>query len=482
MVLAALTEHGEVVSSNPAPDGLELFDGRQIDAWIATDHEQDSVGQAAGGVSEVSTVEVGELEVGAPQAEPQAIEPEPQPEATATNAQTAAKATRTVRVDAGRLDSLMHLMGELVIHRTAVDALTSGLDVPGLQQAVQELTRSSQALQAMVMQVRMIPVDIVFLRFPRLVRDLASKTGKEVKLELLGSDTELDRTVVDAIGDPLVHLVRNAVDHGLESPDDRDASGKPRHGTISLVASQAGGSVIIEVRDDGRGIDPGAVGRKAASLGLIDAQAASDIDLRTAIELLFAPGFSTSETTSEISGRGVGMDAVRAKIRQLGGEVLIDSTPGMGTSAQIRLPLTLAIVSALQVEVAGAPFAFPIDRIERTLRLSDGTVRSVAGRRMLVLDDDVLPLVHGDEMFGRSVEGEPQFVVIIRAHDRRLAVAVDDLVGQRELVTRPLPPIVADAQPVSGGATLADARIALIVDCDALVDGALATTDLRVAA
>ena len=387
-----------------------------------------------------------------------------------------------MRVDAGRLDSLMHLMGELVIHRTAVDALTAGLDVPGLHQAIQDLTRSSQALQAMVMQVRMIPVDIVFLRFPRLVRDLASKTGKEVKLELVGSDTELDRTVVDAIGDPLVHLVRNAVDHGLESAEDREASGKPRHGTISLVASQAGGSVIIEVRDDGRGIDPAAIGRKAASLGLIDAQAASDIDVRTAIELLFAPGFTTSETTSDISGRGVGMDAVRAKIRQLGGEVLIDSEPGVGTAAQIRLPLTLAIVSALQVEVAGASFAFPIDRIERTLRLSDGAVRSVAGRRMLVLDDDVLPLVDAAEMYRRTATVEPQFAVIIRAQDRRLAVAVDDLVGQRELVTRPLPPIVADEQPVSGGATLADARIALIVDCDALVDGALATTELRFAA
>ena len=277
MVLAGLSEHGEVVASNPAPDGLELFDGRQIDAWIATDHDQDSVGQAAGSVSEVATVEVAELDVSqiaAAPAEPEAAaEPAQQPEAASTGAH---KATRTVRVDAGRLDSLMHLMGELVIHRTAVDALTAGLDVPGLHQAIQDLTRSSQALQAMVMQVRMIPVDIVFLRFPRLVRDLASKTGKEVKLDLVGSDTELDRTVVDAIGDPLVHLVRNAVDHGLESADEREASGKPRHGTISLVASQAGGSVIIEVRDDGRGLDPAAIGRKAASLGLIDAQAASE--------------------------------------------------------------------------------------------------------------------------------------------------------------------------------------------------------------
>ncbi|HEY1511283.1 MAG TPA: chemotaxis protein CheA [Solirubrobacteraceae bacterium] len=476
MVFSALTEHGEIVGSAPAPDGLELFDGRRIDAWIATDNEQDVVADAARAISEVATVEVGALDPeelakqAAPAPEPQA----PAPVAAAADAPTAHRATRTVRVDAERLDTLMHLMGELVIHRTAVDALTTGLDVPGLQQAVQELTRSSHALQEMVMQVRMIPVDIVFLRFPRLVRDLASKTGKEVKLELIGSDTELDRTVVDAIGDPLVHLVRNAVDHGLETTEQRMAAGKPSHGTISLIASQAGGSVIIEVRDDGRGLDAAAIGRKAASLGLIDEHAANEIDLRSAIELLFAPGFSTSETTNDISGRGVGMDAVRAKIRQLGGEVVIDSTPGVGTTAQIRLPLTLAIVSALHVEVAGAPFAIPIDRIERTLRLSQETVRSVAGRRMLVLGDDVLPLADGAQAFGRAPTGDHEFAVVIRAQDRRLALTVDDLVGQRELVTRPLPAIVADEHPVSGGASLPDARIALIVDCDALLNAALA--------
>ena len=362
----------------------------------------------------------------------------------------------------------MHSMGELVIHRTAVEALTANLDVEGLQHAVQELTRSSQALQAMVMQVRMIPVDVVFLRFPRLIRDLSTKLGKEVKLELIGSETELDRTVVDALGDPLVHLVRNAIDHGLESPEDRIAGGKTRQGTIQIAARHAGGSVVIEVRDDGNGIDPKAVAKKALALGMIDEDAAANIDMRGAVELLFTSGFSTAETTSDISGRGVGMDAVREKIRQLGGEVVIDSTPGQGTNAQIRLPLTLAIVSALQVDVSGVPFAIPLDRIERTLRLGEQTVRSVAGKQMLVLDDGVLPLLVGGEVFGRDTVGEPEFVVIIRAQDKRLALAVDDLVGQRELVTRPLPDIVSDGEPVSGGAALADGRIALIVDCDLL--------------
>ncbi len=478
MVFAALTEHGELLGSAPAPDAIELFQGREIEAWLASDHAEERIAENVRAVSEVRAVELAELKPTEIEAAAEEIKALPEPvhgskPATETQGGGTAKATRTVRVDAERLDTLMHSMGELVIHRTAVEALTANLDVPGLAQAMQELTRSSQALQAMVMQVRMIPVDVVFLRFPRLIRDLSNKLGKDVKLELVGSDTELDRTVVDALGDPLVHLVRNAVDHGLEMPEDRVAAGKPRHGTIEIAARHAGGSVIIEVRDDGKGIDPQAVARKALSLGMIDGEAAAAIDNRGAIELLFTSGFSTSEKTSDISGRGVGMDAVRAKIRQLGGEVVIESTPGAGTLAQIRLPLTLAIVSALQVDVSDAPFAIPLDRIERTLRLSEQTVRSVAGRQMLVLEDGVLPLLDGAKVFGREFAREHDFVVIIRAQDRRLALAVDDLVGQRELVTRPLPEVVSQGEPVSGGAALADGRIALIVDCDALAAGFL---------
>jgi two-component system, chemotaxis family, sensor kinase CheA len=475
MVLVALADHGEILASSPPPDGVEQFQGSQIDAWVASDHEDETIAANVGAVSEVLTVEVTAVAAGGGPAAatsggppaPHAVEPAkraPAPvEATVKTTQT-----RTVRVDAERLDALMHSMGELVIHRTAVEALTANLEIEGLQHAVQELTRSSQSLQAMVMQVRMIPVDVVFLRFPRLIRDLSTKLQKEVRLELVGSETELDRTVVDALGDPLVHLVRNAVDHGLEGPEDRLAAGKPRQGTVQIAARHAGGSVVIEVRDDGNGIDPHAIARKALSLGMIDEDAAATIDIRGAVELLFTSGFSTAEATSDISGRGVGMDAVREKIRQLGGEVVIDSTAGAGTLAQIRLPLTLAIVSALQVDVSGAPFAIPIDRIERTLRLSEQTVRSVAGKPMLVLADGVLPLLDSAEVFGHEAVADHEFVVIIRTQDRRLALAVDDLVGQRELVTRPLPEIVSDGEPVSGGAALADGRIALIVDCDAL--------------
>ncbi len=381
-----------------------------------------------------------------------------------------AKARRpmsTVRVEADRLDQLMGVMGELVVHRTQLEALVAQADVPGIAQAMQELNRSSQALRAMVMQVRMIEVEAVFLRLPRLVRDLSARLGKEVDLQMTGSDTELDRTVVDALGDPLVHLVRNAIDHGLESAEDRLAAGKPPAGRLEIGARHAGGSVIITVRDDGRGIDAAAVARRAVQRGLI--APGEHIDTAAAVELLFTPGFSTAEQTNDISGRGVGMDAVRATVQSLGGEVTLTSVPGEGTTTHLRLPLTLAIMSALLVEVAGRPFAVPLDRVERTLRLEDHPVRSAAGRRLLLVPDGVLPLLDGEKVLDDGVASAPStHAVIVRAGEQRVAVAVERLVGQYELVTRALPPELAGSAAVSGGAVLSDGGIALIVDCDAL--------------
>jgi two-component system chemotaxis sensor kinase CheA len=507
MVFAALNMHGEMIGSVPTPDGIENFEGHEIEAWIVSEHEEAELAKTATRVSDVESADVSELPVSetAPDAVPAPVtaaaavsevaEPAhaaaeaaapadaaPTPAAPAAAADAAAppkeaptnaghSAARTVRVDAERLDTLMHLMGELVIHRTAVEAYTANINSPELQHAVQNLTRSSQSLQSMVMQVRMIPVDVVFMRFPRLVRDLSTKLEKDIELDLVGRETELDRTVVDSLGDPLVHLVRNSLDHGIEPPDVREAAGKPRTGTLTIAARHAGGSVVIEVRDDGAGVDPQAVARKAVERGLIDEENAKHIDTKQAIELLFAPGFSTADVTSDISGRGVGMDVVRTKIRELGGEVLMDSVHGKGTSAQIRLPLTLAIVAALQVDVSGAPFAIPIDRVERTLRLGEHTVRQIAGRRVLSLEDGVIPLLEGAKTFGRATTGEHDLVVIVRGNDKRIGLTVDELVGQRELVTRPLPAVVSDGQPISGGAVLADGQIALIVDCDALAAG-----------
>ena len=485
MVFAALSDHGELLGGIPAPDAVESFAGHEINAWIVSEHEHDDLAASAARVSEVAGVEVVELaEDAEPPAAPLSAEPLAEPDegsvadeapasgpAPAKPASPSTAVARTVRVDAERLDALMHLVAELVIHRTVIEARTADLPSPELQRAVQDLARSSRALQTMVMEVRMVPVEVVFNRFPRLVRDLSTQLHKDVELELVGGDTKLDRSVVDALGDPLMHLVRNALDHGIEPPEVRIAAGKRRTGQLTISARQAAGNVVIEVRDDGRGVNPQVVGRRAVERGLIDARSGAELDLRDAIELMFAPGFSTTVLTNDISGRGVGMDAVRARIRELGGEVSVQAAAGVGMSIEIVLPLTLAITPALQVDVAGGAFAIPIERVERTLRLTEHVVRSVGGRPMLVLDDGAVPLLEGAAALGRAAPHEHGLVVIVRGGEARIGLTVDAVTGRGELVTRPLSPSASSGRPVSGSALLADGHTALIIDCDALAAG-----------
>ncbi len=319
------------------------------------------------------------------------------------------------------------------------------------------------------MGVRMIPVEAVLLRLPRLVRDLASRLDKEVDLELVGQETELDRTVVDAIGDPLVHLVRNALDHGLEPPEERVAAGKPPRGRLTVAARQAGSGVVIDVRDDGRGVDPARVARKAVERGLIQSGDAAAVDAARAAELIFTPGFSTAEHTSDVSGRGVGMDAVRAKVRELGGDVRLESEHGAGSHVEIRLPLTLAILRALLVRSAGGTFAIPLDRVERTVRLDDHIVRSVRARPVLLLDGRALPLICGAASLAGAGGSDGDYAVLLQAGTgETVALRVDALVGQHELVVRPLPEGLDTDAPVSGAAVLSDGDIALVVDADGL--------------
>lgn len=502
MVLTAVADHGAVLASLPAEGDVEHFDGRTIEVWLASDDEDEAIAvdlRAVPDVAEVTFTQPGEAGAAAAAEEPElpaagdaevaSADPdtpdapdgpdvpsasEPSKSAPAPVAASAAPdrktthATSSVRVDAERLDQLMHMMGELVVDRTHVESLLGHADVPGLQDAMNDLTRSSQALQTMVMQVRMIPVEAVFLRFPRLVRDLSGKLGKKVDLLLSGSDTELDRTVVDQLGDPLVHLVRNSLDHGLEPVEEREAAGKPATGTLEIAAHHTGGSVLISVRDDGRGIDPERVARKAVERGLMTADAAESVDLAQAIELLFSAGFSTAEEMSDISGRGVGLDAVRTTIRGLGGEVFVQSELGGGTTTNIRLPLTLAIVSTLLVEARGQPFVVQLDRVQMTVKLEDYPVRRVGGKRMLVLREEVLPVLDLAGSLGYGEATDASYGVVVRGSDRRVVLAVDHLVGQRELVTRPLPDGVGAHAALSGGAVLSSGQIALVLDCDAL--------------
>jgi two-component system chemotaxis sensor kinase CheA len=480
LLLSALREQGLLESSSPTEDELETWGGQIVEVICTPACELSDLDAAAREIDGVARVALAAERRAEPPAELEQPEPEPEEvelalageELAVHDAPTAAAPVaraRTVRVDAERLDQLMHHMGELVVQRTQLAALVAQADVPGLPQAMQELERTSQSLSAMVMKVRMIEVEAVFARLPRLVRDVAGKLGKEVELVVTGADTELDRTVVDALGDPLVHLVRNAIDHGLESAQERIAAGKPPVGRLVVSARQAGGGVVITVRDDGRGVDPAKVAARAGDRGLIDP--GEEIGIEQALDLLFRPGFSTATAMSDISGRGVGLDAARATVRALGGDVVLQSEAGAGTLTEIRLPLTLAITSALLVDIGGLPYAVPLDRVEWTLALADHNVRMAAGQAMLVLPEGVVPLWDAALLLtGQRAVEAPEHAVILRAGDSLLALAVGELIGQRELVTRPLPPELELSRPVSAGAMLAEGEIALIVDCEALAD------------
>lgn len=374
----------------------------------------------------------------------------------------------TVRVEAARLDTLLHMIGELVVRRSSVEQLAAEAGNTPLQAAVNELTRASQAVQDMVMRVRMVPIDTAFARLPRLVRDLSNQLGKRVDLQIEGRDTELDRTAVDALVEPLMHLVRNAIDHGIEIPEERAAAGKSETGALRIVARHEGGEVVIGITDDGAGIDHQAVVKRAVERGLIAPEVADRVDADQAIEFLFMPGFSTAHEVSDISGRGVGMDAVRAAVRGFGGDVRVRSTAGAGTTTELRMPLTLAILPALVVLAAGDPYALQLDRVDRTFKLEEVRISTAAGQPVAVFEDSAMPVVNLAEMFNHKSD-EPKFMVTVRSADRQLALLVDDMIGRRELVTRPVPEQVRQDSPVSGGAVLASGEIAFIVDCEELI-------------
>lgn len=381
-----------------------------------------------------------------------------------------AQSRATVRVEASRLDTLLHMIGELVVRRSSVEQLAAENGDTALQAAVGELTRASQAVQDMVMRVRMVPIDTAFARLPRLVRDLAHQLGKHVDLQIEGRDTELDRTAVDALVEPLMHLVRNAIDHGIESPAARAESGKPDAGLLRIAARHEGGEVVIAITDDGAGIDTQKVLERARERGLVAVDAADRVDSEQAIEFLFMPGFSTAEQVSDVSGRGVGMDAVRAAVRGFGGDVRVFSELGKGTTTELRMPLTLAILPALVVRSSGDPYAIQLDRVDRTFKREEVQVTTTTGQPVAVFDDTAMPVVSLAEMFNRPSERETaQFMITVRSADRQLALLVDEMVGRRELVTRPVPDLVRRDSPVSGGAVLASGEIAFIVDCEELI-------------
>jgi len=389
----------------------------------------------------------------------------------------------TVRVDVKRLDDLMNQVGELVLERNRMIQLNQDLQQGGsdhhiFNEEFGKLTKRmnfvTSELQMQVLKMRMIPVDKVFKKFPRIVRSMARDLGKEVDLQIFGEETELDRSVVDEIGDPLIHLIRNAMDHGLETPEERLAVGKPRVGTLVLAAVHEGNQIIISIKDDGRGIDTDRVGRKAVEKGLISEEQLASMSQREMFDLIFLPGFSTKEKATDLSGRGVGMDVVKTNIKKLNGLIEIKSDKGVGSEFILRLPLTLAIIQSLLVEVEGEVYSIPLSSVLETLRVDQRQFHVIGGQEVLKLRDMVLPLMRLQRIFNVQQRYETDdfcYVVVVGAADKRMGLVVTRLVGQQEVAIKSLGNYLANIPGIAGSTILGDGRVTLIVDPVGLIDG-----------
>jgi two-component system chemotaxis sensor kinase CheA len=400
-----------------------------------------------------------------------AVAPAPAPSAAprAAAPAKAAEVETTVRVDTRRLDDIVNLIGELVLARNRLKTLRARIRDEELERAVGVLDVATARLQSAVMRTRMQPVGKVFSRFPKVTRDVARSLHKEVELELVGAETELDRNLVEALADPLVHLVRNGIDHGIEAPGLREASGKPRSGKLRLAARQEGDYVAIEVQDDGAGIDPERLRTKAREKGLIDAEAAARLSADECLNLIFLPGFSTKAEVTDISGRGVGMDVVQSRIRELGGQIQIQSELGRGSRFLIRVPLTLAILPTLLVQAGEAVYALPLARVQEVMHAPEKTLKWFDGRPVLDRRSHTLPLLDLRGWLGLQVPAETLFtIVLLQMGDSRFGLIVDQVRGREEVVIKPLPRALRGLPGYAGATLIGDGRLAMILDVDGL--------------
>mgnify|MGYP005840408423 CR=1 FL=1 len=507
-ILLELSALAEVIHSTP--EQTELESGKEsyrLEALCATKVDADALQSALSSIIDVVRVRVTpyEPEDGGAEDErvidrgPQAIglsvdrritnlgrgargqSPEELQCLTARSAQQ----SKTVRIDVERLDNLMNLVGELVLDNTRLAQIANQLRLShsdeGLVERLGELsshlTRLTDELQQEVMKSRMQPVESVFAKFPRMVRNLARKADKQVELIVQGQETEVDRSVIEEIGDPLIHLLRNAVDHGIETAEERRARGKPPQGTIRLSAFHQENHIVLTVEDDGRGIDPNRIRVSAAEKGLLTAEAAERLNDREALELIFAPGFSTVDRVSEMSGRGVGMDIVRTNIEHLNGSVSVETVVGQGSKFTIKLPLTLAIVRSLLVSVSDAVYTIPLVFVTETTRLDTDQIRTVRTREAIQFRGQVLPLLRLRDLFSISPNGrgdvERAYVVVIKHAGRQVGLVVDRLIGEQEVVIKSLGRLMGDVKGISGAAILGDGRVGLIIDASALVQVAI---------
>ncbi|WP_024890273.1 chemotaxis protein CheA [Luteimonas huabeiensis] len=414
----------------------------------------------------------GAASAAAPAPPPPASPPPPPPPPPPAAPVASAEREHSVRVDTRRLDAIVDLVGELVLARNRLKTLRARLRDEALDHAVGSLDNATARLQGAVMRMRMQPVGKVFSRFPKVARDVARSLEKEVELELVGAETELDRNLVEALADPLVHLVRNAIDHGIEPPALREATGKPRAGRVRLVAQQLGDYVGIEVEDDGAGIDPERLRAKAREKGLIDAESAARLSPEECLNLVFLAGFSTRSEVSDISGRGVGMDVVQSRIRELSGQIQVHSELGRGSRFSLRVPLTLAILPTLLVHAAGDAYALPLARVQEVLHAPASAVNWFDGRAALDRRSHTLSLLDLRRWLGQPAPDAPLLtIVVLQRGDHRFGLVVDAVRGREEVVIKPLPRALRGLPGYAGATLIGDGRLALILDVDALKPG-----------
>lgn len=500
MVMNALEELSEVIRTIPPAEDLEQekFE-RSFEVILITASEEQAIQDAVMGISEIEKAETTIIDfkaapapapAPAPTPAPSAATapataptpaPAPKPQAPANapakpaaaapaaggaGAQKKSHAGQSVRVDIEKLDTLMNLMGELVINKVRLEQIGQTHRLSELTETLEQMDRVTTDLQNIVMKVRMVPVSQVFNRFPRMVRDVTKELNKEINLTIEGEDTELDRTVIDEIGDPIMHLLRNSLDHGIEMPDEREAKGKPRVGEVGLIARHEGNNVVIMVTDDGKGIDADVIRRKAVEKGLFSQEEVDAMDNADAVRIVFLPGFSTAEKISDISGRGVGMDVVKSKIESLSGHVDVETHINEGSVFKIKLPLTLAIIQAMLVQVQNEMYAIPLASIDSTLSVQPTDIRTVQNNEVIVLRGEIIPIIRMEEtlMVPHVKDASELFVVVVHAGDSKAGIVVDKLIGQQEIVIKTLGNLFMGLKMFSGATVLGDGRVALILD------------------
>jgi two-component system chemotaxis sensor kinase CheA len=485
IVFRTLEKLGQVIKSYPSVQDIEdeKFDDN-FSAFIITKESDNKIKNELSSIAEVVEVLTDEIIISVEE-ETAIEEPKQQnkqkvkPKAKDNDNQnknakgtSKPKTNRTVRVDIERLDTLMNLVSELIIIKNGLETIELKNTSQNFNEQIEYLERITTNLHDAVMKVRMVPIERVFNRFPRLIRDLARKLNKNIELHMSGEETELDRTVIDEIGDPLVHLLRNAGDHGLETPDVRIKAGKDATGNIDLKAYQDGNNVIIEVNDDGYGIDVKKIKSKAISKGTISADQADNMSDQEIINLLFKPSFSTAEQISDVSGRGVGLDVVKTKIEALGGDIEVKTEVGKGSKFIIRLPLTLAIIQALMVKLGNEKYAIPLNTIQNIEDVHISKIKYIQNEEVINLRGHVIPIIRLHEKLDitqEDTEKESLTVVIVNKGEKQAGIVVDSLIGQQEIVIKTLGKYLANIKLIAGATILGDGEVALILDINSLV-------------